>query len=106
MSVTFNSNVSEALKELKQKKEVALEVIGGKAEGYAYDLCPKKTGVLSRSIHHEQFDEDTEIVGTRVKYAPYVELGTRKQRPQPYLRPAAENHVSEYRAILDRVLRG
>ena len=72
-------------------------------------------------------------VGTNVEYAPYVELGTgvyaegeskAKKIPwhfmgtdgkwhttsgvhaRPFLRPAVEDHAEEYKAVLEKVLRG
>ena len=93
--------------ELGQVKELsdeavarALEQCGALWESYAKQMAPVDTGRLRNSITHAQVDEDTEVIGTNVKYAPFVELGTRKQKAQPYLRPAAENHSDEYRNIL------
>lgn len=86
----------------------ALEEIGLLAEGYAKKLCPVDTGRLRNSITHDVWyggiGGNAVYVGTNVEYAPYVELGTRKQRAQPYLRPAAENHASQYRGVLRRNL--
>jgi HK97 gp10 family phage protein len=42
----------------------------------------------------------TAVVGTNVEYAPSVEFGTRRQRPQPYLLPA---HEAESRQLLERL---
>lgn len=78
----------------------ALEKIGLKAEGYAKLICPVDTGRLRNSISHTQADQDTEIIGTNVEYAPYVELGTQRQRAQPYLKPAAADHITEYVQII------
>ena len=101
----FTSNVPQALSGLKAAKERALEIIGGKAETYAKQLCPVDTGNLRNSITHKQADENTEVIGTSVEYAPYVELGTRKSKAQPYLRPAAENHSAEYKSIMEHELK-
>lgn len=78
----------------------ALEAIGLQAEGYAKKLCPVDTGRLRNSISHAQAGSDTEVIGTNVEYAAYVEMGTRRQKAQPYLKPAAENHTSEYLSIV------
>lgn len=85
----------------------ALEEIGLVAEGYAKRACPVDTGRLRNSITHI-VDEDGKcaIIGTNVEYAPYVELGTTRQRPQPYLKPAAEDHESTYRSIFRKHLGG
>ena len=83
----------------------ALEIIGGKAESYAKALCPVDTGRLRNSITHQQYDKDTEIIGTNVEYAPYVELGTHRMAARPYLRPAAEEHGDEYKQVIINELR-
>ena len=44
-------------------------------------------------------------VGTNVEYAKFVEFGTQRQRPQPYLRPAYNIVIPEYKAALKRILR-
>lgn len=52
-------------------------------------------------------DVATVYVGTNVHYAPYQELGAPSINlpAQPYLRPAFENHKSEYEQILRLYLR-
>lgn len=84
----------------------ALEEIGLLAEGYAKKLCPVDTGRLRNSITHEVVSGREVHIGTSVEYAPYVELGTRKQHPSPYLKPAAQDHASQYRSVLKKRLEG
>jgi HK97 gp10 family phage protein len=98
-NVTFNSRRPEAMTAEQRAKARALEIIGGKAETYAKLLAPVDTGNLRNSITHQQLDEDTEVIGTNVHYAPYQEFGTSKIAAHPYLRPAAENHSEEYKQI-------
>lgn len=85
----------------------ALEEIGLVAEGYAKRACPVDTGRLRNSTTHI-VDEGGKcaVIGTNVAYAPYVELGTRHQKPQPYLKPAAKDHAPTYRAIMQKHLGG
>lgn len=85
----------------------ALEEVGLVAEGYAKRACPVDTGRLRNSITHI-VDEGTRhvIIGTNVEYAPYVELGTRHQEKQPFLKPAAEDHASTYSSIFRKHLGG
>lgn len=121
MSVIFKDDSKAVLSATDAAIRRGLEICGGKAESYAKKLCPVKTGNLRNSITHAQMDERTEAVGTNVKYAPYVELGHHQEPgryvpaikkklkasfvpPKPFLRPAAENHADEYRAILQREL--
>ena len=105
MSVVFTSHASEALSAEEMAKARALEIIGGKAEGYAKKLCPVDTGRLRNSITHQRYDESTEIIGTNVEYAPHIELGHHTRSGsfvtgKPFLRPAAENHSAEYLNII------
>lgn len=122
MSVIFINNAPAVLAAEKAAKARALEIIGGKGEGYAKRLCPTKTGRLKNSITHQQMDENTEVIGTNVEYAAAVELG-HHQEPgryvpaigkrlkksfvpgKPFLRPAAENHTAEYKAIIQDVMK-
>lgn len=121
MSVTYISYTAQAISELEKRKAMALEIIGGKAESYAKQLCPVDTGNLRNSITHTRVDENTEAVGTNVEYAPYVELG-HQQEPgryvpaikkrlkasyvpgKPFLRPAAEDHQAEYTQIMQTIM--
>lgn len=105
MSVTFISHAKDVLSAEQAARARALEIIGGKAESHAKKLCPVDTGRLRNSITHAQYSEDTEVVGSNVDYAPYVELGTHKQKAQPFLRPAAENHRAEYKAIIQNCMK-
>ena len=92
-------NTGIASEGIKDAILVALEKIGLLAEGYAQMKCPVDTGTLRGSITHEVAG-DSVYVGTNIEYAPYVELGTVRQAPQPYLRPAAQEHGPQYRDII------
>ena len=83
----------------------ALEKVGLVAEGYAKRLCPVDTGRLRNSITHAMEGSEAVVIGTNVEYGPYVELGTSRQKAQPFLRPAAQDHVGEYRCIIEGELR-
>ena len=125
--VEMTDNTAAVLSALEQACARALEIIGGKVESYAKGLVPVDTGTLRNSIMH-QVDGDTVIVGSAVHYAPYVELGTGKayspppkwmennaerghglgnynRNPKPYLRPAVENHIDEYKSVIENELK-
>ena len=66
-------------------------------------------GRYSGTAPNDPKDAQAVYIGTNVEYAPYVELGhyTKgggKVAAKPFLRPAAENHTTEYREIIRRVL--
>lgn len=100
--ITHRPEVNAAVDAATQR---ALEIIGGMAESYAKAAAPVDTGNLRNSISHTQISDDTEAIGTNVEYAPYQEFGTYKMAAHPFLRPAAENHASEYKAIWENELR-
>ena len=81
----------------------AFEAVGLQAEGYAKMLCPVDTGNLRNSITHTT-EDDAAIISTNVEYAAYVEMGTSRQAPQPYMRPAIENNMNEYNEIFTEQL--
>ena len=98
--VKITDNSAAMIAAMKQAKARALEICGGMAESYAKALCPVDTGALRNSISHAPGGENDMYIGTNIEYAPYVELGTRRMAAKPYLRPAAENHGAEYRAVI------
>lgn len=103
--VDFTDNSKEFIEELLSRVPVALEACGLQGEGYAKMLCPVDTGNLRNSITHDT-DDKTAYIGTNVYYAPYVEMGTSKTDPQPFLQPAVQDHESEYQAIFQQYLKG
>lgn len=97
-------NTDAWLREYRAAIKRGLEMVGMAAEGHAKAKCPVDTGRLRNSITHTALGDDVEAIGTNVEYGRYVELGTSRQEAQPFLRPAAEDHGAEYRAILQRAL--
>lgn len=43
-------------------------------------------------------------IGTNVDYGEFVELGTSRSKPYPFLKPAATEHAEEYRRIFKAAL--
>lgn len=120
MNVDFTSNKNQFIDAKDAAIERALEIIGIKAEKYAKALAPVGTpestgkrgyrgGTLRNSISHDH-DDDTVYVGTNVEYAPYQELGTRYMKAanngKGYLRPAVQDHLYEYKNIVQSELNG
>lgn len=126
MDVKFIDNSEEIKDNMKNALLRALEKIGMTAEKYAKRLCPVDTGNLRNSITHRVDEgEPAAYIGSYMKYAAYVELGTGKHYPggrptpwvyqdakgnwhwphgnkaQPYLKPAAADHSAQYRKIVE-----
>lgn len=110
MGIRIGEDNREAAKAMiSQAIASSLEEIGLTAEGYAKRKCPVDTGRLRNSITH-QVDAGERSgkvrIGTNVEYAEYVELGTYRQREQPFLKPAAADHTSTYKGIVRKHLGG
>lgn len=98
-------NAEEIAEAIASQTAAALETVGLLAEGYAKRKCPVDTGRLRNSITHTVDGTMLEAyIGTNVEYAPHVELGTRHQDAQPFLRPAAQDHGSQYRKVISDAL--
>lgn len=50
-------------------------------------------------------EKDTVYIGTNVEYAKYIEAGTSKSAPRPFLKPAATGHGEEYKRIVENILK-
>lgn len=98
----FMQEISEGIKAAILR---ALVRIGRECERYAKDLCHVITGRLRNSITN-YVDGNAVYIGTDVEYAKFEEEGTSRRPPHPFLRPAAEGHIDEWRQILEDELRG
>ena len=116
-------NTDKIIKATDEAIYNALEIIGSKAADYAAALAPVDTGNLKNSLTHEvAMDEQAVYVGTAVEYAPYVEFGHHQEvgryvpkigkrlvrefvPGQPYLRPAIENNMEEYKRIMENEIK-
>lgn len=110
MSVNIDTkdNTEEVLRALNNAIERGLDAIGLTAETYAKinlrDFPRVDTGNLMNSVTHER-RADGEYVGTRVKYAYWVEYGTRRMAASHFLRDAATGHRDEYKKLMEDSLR-
>lgn len=132
MDIDIQDHSAEVSAAIKAALLRGLEKIGLKVEDYAKKLCPVVTGNLRNSITHLVDDQEpAAIIGTNNEYAAYVELGTgiyaeggggrptpwvyqdakgnwhmtHGNKPQPFLKPAAADHVGQYRDILESELK-
>jgi hypothetical protein len=106
-----NDNVKQILEATNEAINNALEIIGNMAADYAAGLAPVDTGRLQNSLTSEVSESEKAVyVGTNVEYAPFVEYGHRTQsgktvEGKPFLKPAIESHLDEYKHILESELK-
>ena len=105
------SNLDE---KLKRALEEALEEIAEKIRDDAKSFAPVDTGALRKSIRVEKKGElqfsvvagDGGVInprtGREVDYAGFVEFGTSRMSPQPYMQPALEKNRDEILNIVKR----
>lgn len=67
---------------------------------------PPHEGSYSGTAPDAPDNKKSVYIGTNVKYAPYVELGTRKMGARPFIKPAVADHLDEYTDILRKYLNG
>lgn len=133
VTVKVNSNKQAILDEFRQQKKVALEAVGLQGETNAKmhisAVGAVDTGRLRNSISHAT-DDDSAYIGTNVEYGVYVELGTGiyaseggrstpwsykddegnwhttvGMKPRPYLAPAVQEHVDEYKELVENYMK-
>ena len=126
-----NDNTEEIIKMSREAARKALTEIGLLSERYAKQGCVVDTGLLRNSITFaldgeaaytgeykadrggktgaysgaapkEGAGSNAVYVGSNVEYAPYVELGTSKQKAKPFLRPAIQDHSGEFEAVVKK----
>lgn len=107
-SIIITDNLDEVLKHLNNALERGLVDIGAKAQSYAKDLTPVRTGTLRDSIGVEvKKDEKVAYIGTMIDkfpdkpYGKYVELGARGNSGVHMLQRAATEHTAEYKKLME-----
>ena len=106
MEIVIDANNLDQAKILSDAAcKEALEKCGQLWEDRAKVYAPVDTGRLRNSIKHHLQGNDTVVTGTNVEYAIYQEFGTSKQSGTPFLRPAGENHLAEYKSIIEQALK-
>lgn len=110
--VTIEDNSDLVRKALPDQLKMALTAIGMAGETnakahitdvvYNTPQSPsyKRTGRLRNSLTYQVDENDLAVfIGSNVEYAIYIELGSSRMRPRPYLRPAITNHTDEYKRL-------
>ncbi|WP_187443522.1 HK97-gp10 family putative phage morphogenesis protein [Rossellomorea aquimaris] len=109
----FKSNKKDVFKALNDAEKRVLLGIGEFAEGQAKSLAPvgqyddgRVGGNLRGSITHQVNEGKRSVeIGTNVDYSIFVEKGTSRMSPQPYLTPAVEGNKEQIKALAERLFK-
>lgn len=78
-------------------------------ESTAKTLAPVDTGFLRSGIktsdlrNVSQDSPSAEVVAS-ASYSPYLELGTSRMAPQPFMRPAADKHADAFEQAMAQII--
>lgn len=107
-SIVFTDNLDEVLSAIDSATTAGLVEIGAKAQGYAKDLTPVRTGTLRDSIGVEvKKEEKAAYIGTMIDkfpdkpYGKYVELGARGRAGVHMLKRSVTEHADEYKRLME-----
>ncbi len=93
--------------ERRKRREASIEAGGEQAQASKPGEPPRlRLGTLRASIANEATNNGlTQRVGTPLKYGYWLEWGTLKMKPRPWLRPALRNHTRQIMAIMAQAMR-
>ena len=80
-------NTARAERVVRGITDDQLDELAGEMVERAGEHVPRLTGNLARSITHKRVGALHQQVHTETGYGAYVELGTSRQRAQPYMAP-------------------
>lgn len=105
--LTLSVDLKRASKEMLPLIRVATQKTAQDIKADAQALAPVDTGYLRGSITYETRVRASSIfmeVGPGAEYGGYVEFGTTRQAPQPYMTPAFERRAPLYEQALDQIM--
>ncbi len=109
-SIKFEDNSPEFLAEMDRKMPQILTAIGTKAVSIWQKIITEKrvvdTGRFRNSANYAIKSEQKKvIIGSNVKYAPFLELGTYKMKARPTLKPTVLEHTDTYKQLTEQILK-
>lgn len=103
ISINYDGGISSLCEKLTGSIEEIISAGGECVKDSAVSLCPVDTGTLRNSISVSVNGSNAEI-SANTDYAAYVEFGTSKMAPKPYLVPALlENADSIISAMAEAI---
>jgi HK97 gp10 family phage protein len=85
-------------------KSAAISTYHSNLTSTGEDAATGKTGAVKIGRYSGTIgavSDQSVYIGTNVEYASYVELGTSKMAPRPFLKNAIENYKNDYKRIVE-----
>ncbi len=107
-------NLSNFAQDVVRRVTVSCEIIQAKVSNFAKANHPytDRTGNLTKSVMPGRITIENTSITAEVRagdkfaeYASYVELGTSRSRPYPFLFPALMAHKAEFRGVIQNAVR-
>ena len=93
----LSADLGKASYDVTRKAQAVIAKTALDIEADAKSLAPVDTGALRNSIGTTISNGGLSAeIGPTVHYAPYLEYGTRRMPPQPYMGPAAERRAEPF----------
>lgn len=87
-------------KPIKDKAFTVLQKHAARVHSGAMRRVPVDTGFLKRSINAPRFSTEAGVMTAKItagaEYAPYIELGTRFMRAQPFMDPSLREVIAGF----------
>ena len=102
--IAISADLAKASAEVARKAQLVVRKTAADIEASGKRNSPVDTGHLRGSI-----STTTSIgglsaeIGPTASYVAYVEFGTRRMRPQPFMGPAADQHFPEFTEAVARL---
>ena len=102
--IAISADLAKASAEVTRKAQVVVRKVAADIEGSGKRNSPVDTGHLRGSISTTISNGGLSAeIGPTASYGAYVENGTRRMRPQPFMRPAADQHFPEFTEAVARL---
>lgn len=85
------ADLGQAASSIESKERAVRDTTKAAIKETAVEIVPVHDGILRDSI--EEFEDGVEATAA---HAPFVEWGTYKDAPQPFMGPAADQHENAY----------
>lgn len=107
--VNLTHQLQQSTSEIRERAAQAVRLVGSKVERDAKIAAPVDTGYLRSSISTRvsgNANSSQAEVTAGANYAAYVEFGTSRMSPQPYMIPAFERNKQPFIDALQQLVDG